>query len=106
MQWAQRIVFGMLVGLVVMVSSLMVYDLTMTKHLTVIVNIDQGADPFETIPQIVSSGDRIISVRQKDPATNSYEIQVMTRKSKEGFLDWLLKSKKVKKATIEEEDDD
>ena len=65
-------------------------------------NIEQGADPFETIPKIVSNGGRIVSVRKSD-GNDNYEIKVITRKTRQGFLDWLLRSDKVKKAELEDE---
>lgn len=102
MKWAQRIVFSLLICLLFGIGGLMVYDLTCTKQVTVRVDIEQGADPFETIPKIVSNGGRIISVRQADD--NTYEIKVVTRKTKQGFLDWLLQSDKVKNAELKEND--
>lgn len=102
MKWAQRIVFSMLICLLVTISGLMVYDLTYTKEITVRMNIAQGSDPFETIPQIMSSGGRIISVKQCD-VEDCYEVKIVTRKTRKGFLEWLLKRDKVKKAELEED---
>lgn len=101
MKWAQRIVFSMLICLMFSIGGLMVYDLTTTKQLTVRVNIEQGADPFEEIPKIVSNGGRIISVRRSN-GDDTYEIKVVTRKTRQGFLDWLLRSDKVKKAELDD----
>lgn len=100
MKWAQRIVFSMLICLLVTIGGLMFYDLTSTKEVTVRVNIGQGADPFETLPNIVSTSGRIVSVKQCDVA-DCYEVKVVTRKSRQGFLDWLLKSDKVEKAELD-----
>ena len=102
MKWAQRIVFSMLICLLLTVSGLMVYDITATKEVTVLVNIAQGADPFETIPNIVSNSGRIVSVKQGD-VPDSYEVKVVTRKSRIKFLEWLRKSKDVENAELEGE---
>jgi hypothetical protein len=91
----------MLICLLFTIGGLMFYDLTYTKEVTVRVNINQGSDPFETLPKIVSSGGRIVSVKQCDVA-DCYEVKVVTRKSRQGFLAYLLKSDKVQKAELEE----
>ncbi len=102
MKWAQRIIFGMLIGLVFTVGSLMVYDLTATKYLTVTVDIEQGADPFQTLPRIVKdSGGRVISVKQTNDSR--YEIKVVTRRDRQTFLEWLCRDRDVKRAELEEE---
>lgn len=102
MKWAQNIIFGMLLALVLTISGLMVYDLTATQNFTILVNIDKNADPFEAIPKIVSNSDKILSVRKTDNAENTYEVKIITRRTKKGLLDWLLKNRDVEDASIEE----
>lgn len=99
--WLPKLVFAAVMLVAVGVGSLVTYDVMLTKQMTVIVDIDQNADPFQTIPTIVSdSGGRVIAVKQTDD--NTYEIKVSTRQSKSSFLDWLRKNDSVKKASLGE----
>ena len=99
--WLPKLALVAVMLVAVGVGGLFTYDVMSTNQMTILVDIDQNADPFQTIPTVVSdSGGRIIAVKQKDADT--YEIKVTTRQSKNSFLDWLRKSKDVKKATLEE----
>ena len=99
--WFQKIAFATIMLVAVGVSGIAAYDIMSTKQMTVIVDIGQNADPYQTIPKIVSdSGGKIIAVKQND--ANTYEVQVITRRSRSSFLEWIRKSKDVMKADLED----
>lgn len=99
--WLPKLVFAAVMLVAVGVGGLVTYDVMSTKQMTVIVDIDHNADPFQAIPTIVSdSGGQVVGVKQRD--ANTYEVKVTTRQSESSFLDWLRKNKKVKKASLGE----
>lgn len=78
---------------VILVAAIVAYDFTSTENFTVIVEMNEGADP---LPDIISdSGGQIISVKQNEDAI--YEIKLDTKKGKRSFLDKLKKNKHIKK---------
>lgn len=85
------------------IAGLMFYDLSFTKEITVTVGIKNNADPFTSIPNIVANSGKIISVKQTNKNTNTYEVTIVTRKSRSSFLDWIQKQSDVEYVTLNEE---
>jgi hypothetical protein len=93
MKWAAAFAMVMVLG----VGSMATYNAMSTKEMTLLVDVNQGV-PSQALTQMMSEiGGEIIAVKQNEDST--YEVKVVTRKSKNSFLDWLRKNKDVKKAT-------
>jgi len=98
--WTKAL-FAMIMFMTLSIGGLVTYNAVTPQHLTVIVGLEQSADPSQTISRIVSdSGGEIIAVKQKEDSV--YEVKVSTHKSKNSFLEWLRKDKDVKKASLED----
>ena len=101
--WTQRIVFTLAICMIVGTSGLITYDLMSTQQLTVLVNLNQDANPAQAIPEMVAdSGGTVLAVKQHDN-TSAYEVKVSTRKSRKSLLEWLNKNKNVKEVKLKED---
>lgn len=90
-----------LLMVVVLGVGIVSYDSLTTKQMRFVVDINEGADPLQAIPDIVSDGGgQAISVKHKEDST--YEVEVTTRKSRSSFLEWLRNNREIKKAELEE----
>lgn len=99
--WFQQAIFVMLTCMILGMGGLMTYTMMSTKNITVNVDINQTANPTQTIEKIVNEGGgEVLSIEQNED--QSYEVKVATRKSRRSFLEWLGKNKDVKKAELEE----
>lgn len=79
-----------------------VYDINNSDVVTVIVDIEDQADPYQTLPR-TSLTDQIVGVRQVDAASNTYEVRVRTTRSRRSLLEWLRGKDRVESAVLEED---
>lgn len=94
----KQFIFAALMFFALGAGGMITYDLMSTKQLTVVLDTDSGAGAIEQI--VADSGGQVLSVTQTEDSV--YEVEVITRKSRHSFLEWLRKSKDVKKAELEE----
>jgi hypothetical protein len=95
-----RFLFAAVMFMALGMGTLVTYDVMSTNQITVVVDVDNGVGP-QAITKIVSDGGgEVISVKHTEGTT--YEVEVETRKSGRSFLQWLLKSRGVKEAKLEE----
>lgn len=100
--WTQRILFTLAICMIAGTTGLITYDLASRQELTVVVNLNNDANPAQAIPEMVAdSGGTVLAVKQHD-STSSYEVKVSTRKSRKALLEWLNKNKNVKEVKFKE----
>jgi predicted alternative tryptophan synthase beta-subunit len=93
MRWSKKIALAASICMILAIG-IMTHNSMSTKQYTVIVGMNQGADVYQTIPQIVSeNGGEIISVKQRNDST--YEVKVATNKSRSSFLEWFRKNRDI-----------
>jgi two-component sensor histidine kinase len=95
-----RFLFAAVMFMALGMGTLVTYDVMSTNQITVVVDVDNGIGPQAISKMVSDGGGEVISVKHTEGTT--YEVEVETRKSRVSFLEWLLKSKGVKKATLEE----
>ena len=82
----------------VFVIGFIVYDTTSQNEQTLIVDLEDGADPFIELKHIMPENTTITSVREGDKSQNTYIVKVKTRHKKQKLLNWLLRMKNVEGA--------
>jgi len=88
---------AILICIIISLSTITTYSLMSKQQLTVVVDMDNETNPFQSIPKIISDiGGEVVDVKQNNDST--YEIKISTRKSKSSFLERLRKNKNINKA--------
>lgn len=64
-------------------------------HVTVVIDLKQGEDPFVAIKQIVPNDSVVTDVRELNRTKNQYEMTVVTKRQRAGLLEWLRSSSRV-----------
>jgi len=97
LSWYQKTAIVFLMFMTFGIGGMFVQDSMSPDQMTVVVAVDNGVDPYQAIPRIVSeSGGTVLSVTQNEDAT--YEVVVTTRKSRRSFLEWLRDDEDVSEA--------
>lgn len=87
---------------VVFVVGVIAYNEVGKEETTVIVNLQDNADPFMAIPQIVPHTQASITrIESVDKDKNEYKIKVMSKQPKRRLLEMILGNDNVESAKVE-----
>ncbi len=83
---------------VAFVTGVIWYNEVSEQQYTVVVQLKNDQDPFQTLPSIVPVATKITEVKSLDKASNTYELTVKTAQNRKRLLDFILGNNKVQSA--------
>lgn len=84
--------------LLVCITSVMIYVESGRKEHTLVIDLEDNADPFVTFPQLLPREDQITTIQEIDRSRNEYKIKVISKKQRSSLLSKLLGLDKVENA--------